>query len=900
MDGQTVSHYRIGEKLGEGGMGVVYKATDTRLDRTVAVKFLPQHLTSDAAAKSRFVREAKTASALDHPNILTIHDIGETEDGQLFIVMAYYEGRTLRELLGDGRLDVARAVNLVSQVAAGLGKAHSQGIVHRDIKPDNIIVTDDDHVKILDFGLAKLIDRTRVTEAGMTVGTVAYMSPEQAGGRDADARSDVFSTGLVLYELLAGKPAFQGHQDLALLYAITNAEPEPIGTVRDDVPPALEETIAKALEKDPTSRHASGEALKRDLDAVVPNAAGSGGAAGAPTQRRGKRPLAYAVLTLVLAAALVAVTVTVRRQQVPDSQVRDSQITDSQALDSRVADSQAPGGAFRKASAVTLHQITFAAGVEEFPSFSRDGSQLVYCGEVAGFRQLFIKSIDGGEERQLTQSESDNIQPVWSPDGATILFTRSNTPGGKLQPGDIFGEYGGGDIWAYDVVSGTEARVVENAFGPSYAPDGARIAFDASWSGTRRIWTADDRGRNPLQVSFDESEAVSHISPRWSPDGKKIVFQSSGATNFDIRVLDMRSRALVSVTDDAFQDLNPDWSARGDEIFFSSYRSGGMNVWRVLVDTLGAPVGPARQLTTGAGEDVQIAAASTGGRIAISILKLNADLWRLPLDPATLTQSGAPQPVVETTREDSRGAWSPNGKHIAFNSDRRGNMNIWVHSLEEGRDRQLTEGPGGDYQPTWSPGGDKLVFFSSRAGNPDIWVVDVASAELSQLTQTPSIDINPFYSPNGRYIAYQSDVGGRREAWVVNADGHNGRALTRGGVTGHFMLWLPDSEALIFRSPSSGGYSILKVGLDGEEVEEFVRVTGGHHMSFGPDHARVVDVVGHKTVWVTNVSSGDASVLFESDDPSVRIDYPVCSPDGRWLLFDRVRPQGGDIWLVDY
>jgi serine/threonine protein kinase/tetratricopeptide (TPR) repeat protein len=268
MIGKTISHYKILEKLGGGGMGVVYKAMDTKLKRNVALKFLPFDLTRDAEVKKRFIQEAQTASALDHPNICNIHEIDETEDGQLFISMACYEGETLKKKIERGPLKLDESIEIVVQVAEGLGKAHSKEIVHRDIKPANIFITEDGQVKILDFGLAKLAGETRITKAGTTVGTVAYMSPEQARGGDVDSRTDIWSLGVVLYEMLTGQLPFKGEQWDAVIYSIFKEEPQSINYLRSDVPETLAQVVQKMLQKDVEERYKDTDSLITDLKSI--------------------------------------------------------------------------------------------------------------------------------------------------------------------------------------------------------------------------------------------------------------------------------------------------------------------------------------------------------------------------------------------------------------------------------------------------------------------------------------------------------------------------------------------------------------------------------------------------------------------------------------------------------
>jgi serine/threonine protein kinase/Tfp pilus assembly protein PilF len=268
MIGETISHYRIIEKLGEGGMGVVYKALDTTLDRHVAIKFLPPHLSKDEDATRRFIHEAKAASALDHANIGTIHEVEKTDDGRTFIVMAYYEGETLRERIDRGNISVDEALDITSQVASGLARAHETEIVHRDIKPSNIIITKRGEAKIIDFGLAKLAGKTRLTKEGTTLGTVAYMSPEQAKGEEIDSRSDIFSLGAVFYELLTGEPPFKGKHEAALLYEIVHEEPELLSKLRADVQKDFQNIVDKALKKNASDRYQSAAAMVEGLTSL--------------------------------------------------------------------------------------------------------------------------------------------------------------------------------------------------------------------------------------------------------------------------------------------------------------------------------------------------------------------------------------------------------------------------------------------------------------------------------------------------------------------------------------------------------------------------------------------------------------------------------------------------------
>jgi TolB protein len=392
---------------------------------------------------------------------------------------------------------------------------------------------------------------------------------------------------------------------------------------------------------------------------------------------------------------------------------------------------------------------------------------------------------------------------------------------------------------------------------------------------------------------------VAHVQARWSPDGGRLAFRRVEKTTSDIAVIEVAGRHMTRLTADDVMDTDPEWSPDGRRLYFSSYRGGGINVWRAAVDASGRAVGPPEQLTTGAGKDVQPAIAPDGRSLVFGVRGINADLWRLPVSPATGRPAGRPESVLVTTRVESRGAWSPDGRSIAFNSDRQGEMNLWIRSLADGSERRITGGAGGDYQPTWSPDGRRLVFFSARGGNTDIWSVDANGGGLARLTDDPALDTNPFYSPDGKWIAFVSDRSGRSEAWVMAADGSGQRQLASVGVWGHFLRWTADSRRVVFRAEGAVPIRVVSAALDDGSLAPLPEVSSGGHMSFSPGGSLILDVRGHKTLWAYPVDGRPAYPVFEFEHPDVRIDYPVWSPDGRWVLFDRAAPGGGDLWMLE-
>ena len=412
MVGETLDRYRIESKLGEGGMGVVYKALDPQLDRTVAIKVLPQGRLVDRERRQRFIHEAKAASALNHPGIVTVHDAGEAA-GVDYIVMEYVSGRTLDRALPAKGLGVSSALRYGAQIADALSKAHEAGIIHRDLKPSNVMLTDDDRIKVLDFGLAKLFapavvaadakTESPLTEAGLVVGTPGYMSPEQADGRKVDARSDIFSFGSLLYEMVTGRRPFTGESSLSTLAKILNDEPTPPSQIAPSVAPDVERAILRCLRKDPARRYQTMADLKVALDDLAEEAT-SGRLAQVPTPRvvRPWRWAWVAVIPVVLGAAFFAW----QSRQRPDT-----------------------------APALRAIPLTSLPGVVRYPSFSPDGNHVAFTwnGPKQDNPDVYVQQIGAGSPLRLTNEPGNDFSPSWSPDGRSIAFLRRQSDPRRIE-----------------------------------------------------------------------------------------------------------------------------------------------------------------------------------------------------------------------------------------------------------------------------------------------------------------------------------------------------------------------------------------------------------------------------------------------------------------------------------
>ena len=403
MIGQTISHYRITEKLGEGGMGVVYKAEDTKLDRPVALKFLAPHLLRDEEARKRFEREAKAAAKLDHPNICTVHEIDQAE-GRTFIAMAFLEGQPLSERIKEGPLKLPEALSVAIQMAEGLEAAHAKGITHRDIKPDNVMLMSGSRglVKLMDFGLAQLSGSSKFTREGTTLGTVNYMSPEQGEGAGTDQRTDIWSLGVVLYEMVSGQKPFRGEFDQAVIFSIMNETPEPLTGVRTSVPKELERIVNKCLAKKAAERYQVTADLLVDLQqvrrAIESDKPGTVAVPGRATTH--SRWWLVVPSLMVMAGMIWWLVGTSRLEPPPKFQLR---------------------------------QITRDVGLTGEPAISKDGKMIAYASDRAGEgnADIWVQQVAGGEPIQLSSHEADDKQPHFSPDGSQVVF-RSDRDGGGI------------------------------------------------------------------------------------------------------------------------------------------------------------------------------------------------------------------------------------------------------------------------------------------------------------------------------------------------------------------------------------------------------------------------------------------------------------------------------------
>jgi eukaryotic-like serine/threonine-protein kinase len=756
LAGRTLSHYRILGPIGGGGMGIVYKAEDLHLARTVALKFLPPELTRDPEAKARFLQEARAASVLDHPNICTIHEVGETPDGRLYLSMPCYEGETLRQRIERGPLPIEEAIDIAEQIARGLAKAHRGGIVHRDIKAANLMVTSDGVVKILDFGLAKLAGSAAITRTGSSVGTPAYMSPEQARGEEVDHRTDLWSLGVVLYEMVAGRRPFRGEHEQAVLYALLNEQPKPLTELRPDTPPELERIVLGLLAKDPGDRYPTIEGPLGDLRALRNETMTT--TVRRPAERHapsGVRPWMWAV-GLVAVAAIAAGALFLSGEG-------------------------ARGGQASPPAAASFTRLTDQEGSESFPSLSPDGKFLLYVKSAGGNADIYLQRVGGGNPQNLTRdSVDDDTQPAFSPDGSQIAF---------------HSEREGGGLFIMGATGESARRLTDFGYNPAWSPDGRRLAFATDGVAgpyerklSSRIWVVDVATGATRQVSEDDA-----VQPSWSPHSRRIAYWGvpPGSARRVLWTLPAAGGEAVQVTADQHVNWNPIWSPDGRYLYFVSDRSGSMNVWRVPIDEESGRVrGDPEPVTTSSQSVGLLSLASDGRQIVYATDESKSNLERRTLDPAALRVTTDPFPVTQGSRAVRSCGVSPDGAWIAFDTSSP-QEDLFVVHPDGSSLRQLTNDVAKDRIPHWFPDGSRVLFYSDRGGRYGAWTIRPDGSGLQALPHGSADALyNPISSPEGKRLAVTLNM---QNAALVDLTRPAGRRIQMLPRTGDGLIFSPSS-----------------------------------------------------------------------------------------------------------
>jgi Tol biopolymer transport system component len=803
--GSKLGPYEVISAAGAGGMGEVYRARDTRLDRTVAIKILPEHLSSNPEAKQRFDREAKAISSLTHPNICTLYDVGH-QDGMDFLVMEYLEGQTLAERLVKGPLPLEQVLKYGVEISEGLEKAHRTGVIHRDLKPGNVMLTRTG-AKLMDFGLAKITMEDvplsssltmtfsgpsadqPLTEKGTVVGTFQYMSPEQIEGREADARSDIFALGAVLYEMATGKRAFTGKTQGSIVAAILAAEPQPISSIQPMSPPALERVVKGCLAKDPEERLQTAHDVKLQLKWIAEGGSQAGIPAPLALQRKTRERIQWAATALLLAASLALAVIHFGQPK-----------TERQVIHAYIP---AP------------ENSTFAfIGDRTGPvTISPDGTRLVFAALGPDGRQmLWLRPLGAASSQPLPGTE-DATYPFWSPDSRFIGFFAE----GKL-------------------------KTIEAAGGPAQVLCDAPDARNGSWNreGTiifaptfnGALYSISSGGGTPVQVTeLDPSQQeTSHRWPQFLPDGHHFLFfarsQHGAVSSTYVGSLDRKDKKLL-----LRNPSNAIYTSPGYLLFVreSTLMAQAFDSKNLSLRGDAAPIG--QGVLVNAPYSRAILSASDNG-----VLAYGGAGKQEPSRLRWLDRTGKEISVVGDPGTYANPRLSPDGTKlaVAIADVSRAATDIWIYDLVNGGKTRLTFSASLNYSPIWSPDGRQIVFYSNRkTGFPQLFR-KAASGEGSDelLLDSNTTDRPDDWSPDGRFILYEPNPT-VSELWLLPMSGDRKPAVFLGGEAGNFQTgegaFSRDGKWLAFTEYSGGKREVYITSFPGKTGKWQISVGGGHY-----------------------------------------------------------------------
>jgi eukaryotic-like serine/threonine-protein kinase len=881
--GARLGPYEFVGMLGEGGMGQVYRARDTKLNRDVAIKVLPELFALDPDRLARFTREAQTLASLNHSNIAAVYGL-ESES----LVMELVEGEDLSAIIARGPLPLAEALPIARQIADALEAAHEQGIVHRDLKPANIKVRPDGTVKVLDFGLAKALGpvgggssvdamhsptlTARATQMGVILGTAAYMAPEQARGKAVDKRGDIWAFGVVVLEMLTGRRAFDGDEMSDVLAAVLRQDIDWSGLPRE-TPLRLRRLLERCLERDVRQRLRDiGEARVEigRIERGDPDSSPSAAAAVSPPPRARRASPILAVGALAAGAAVMFVA---------DRAMRSSAITPFGP----------PIGVFA--------QVTDLPGVERTPSLSPDGKSVVYSKTVDGDTDLYLQRIGSRTAVKLTPgSPLADWQPSFSPDGERIAF-RS--------------ERDGGGVFLMTPSGESVTRLTDVGYSPAWSPDGRQIVVATDVYGLPHDVSGSGTGMIVVNVATGEktiSSPLYVLQPNWSPHGQRIAcwtLHAGGRRDIVTLAADGSDAAAggVPVTNDAAIDWSPVWSPDGRAIYFSSLRGGTMNLWRVAVDErTGKVLGEPEPVTTPSTYAGELSFSRDGTRLAYASIDYRSTLFRVPFDGAREAVTGAPVPIVKGTRAIRDHELSPDGQWVVFNEE-GAQEDLYVARIDGTEYRRLTDEPGRHRGPRWSPDGARIAFYSDRDGSYELWTIRPDGSGLTQVTTGANNASFPVWSPDGKRIAF-----GLTNWFLADAAATKMAPPATGEVTydlkngTHYPAsWSLTGDRIVglVQAPTGATSTVATYSL---QARRFTTVPGSLARSglwlwpaWLPDGKRLL-VRTDAGLTIVDASTGAGHALMPVPGYNIGASAGV-SRDGRWITYTETATDG-DIWVA--
>ncbi len=871
--GKVFGTYKIEKPLGAGGMGEVYLAHDDKLNRKVALKILPAEFLAEAERVKRFKREARMISALNHPYIVTIYDVGSA-DGINYIATEYVEGETVRDLIKRG-VDLKQTLSVVSQTCEALAAAHAAGIIHRDIKPENIMIRPDGFVKVLDFGLAKLNEHAEFQQSlanytmkGILIGTPAYMSPAQVSDEKVDHRTDLWSVGVVLFEMLTGKNPFKGETRQDTFQKILLEQPPPISESNKKLPAELDAILSKALEKDADVSYQTASDIRADLKRVRREIDSSPSLrSSSSTQRRKETALTqrnflllpFVFLLLLLIGAGTWFFVSYYRQA------------------NYVAD-------WGKATSV---QLTEQAGTEYFPSLAPDGKSFVYTSESDGDLDLFWQRIGGKNPVNLTKDfPANDTEPAFSPDGERIAFRSEREPSG---------------IYVMGATGENARRVCDFGYHPAWSPDGKEVAVSTAEKDLPNLRNATPSSLWIVNVESGakrmliESDAM---QPAWSPDGKRIAywFMQPQSGKRDVAVISASGGEPVIISKDGTINWNPVWSPDGKFLYYDSDRKGNMNFWRVRIDEAsGAATSEPEAVASQSKYSRHLAFSADGKRMIYVQTDIKSNIQAVNFDAKTEKPLGDLFWITNGDRQISRAELSPDGRQFVVRIVRRTQDDIVLINRATGEIRDLTNDTAFDRYPRWSPDGKKIAFISDRGGSHEIWTIDADGTNPKQVTFTNSKGATfPHWSADGNRMLFRFNQ--QNFIFDLNKDWNEQKpsALPALPNNGKFTAWdwSPDGKMLIGTfSDGLHGTGIYSFASNRyEPVSEMEEIP-----MWLPDSRRITFASKGKVYILDVVTKKMSEIPLRSSD---EIRNSGVSRDGSLLYFTSVSSES-DIWMLD-
>jgi eukaryotic-like serine/threonine-protein kinase len=862
--GACLGPYEIRQAIGAGGMGEVYRARDRRLERDVAIKVLPACLGKDPVAMLRFEREAQAIAALSHPNVVAIHDVGEHEGGA-YVITEFLDGMTLRARLQQGHLTLEQTLGYARQIAAGLEAAHAKGIVHRDIKPENLFVTRQGTVKILDFGLARQTKPPAPEDAtvslptppGSITGTIGYIAPEQVRGLSADARSDIFSFGCVLYEMLRGMPPFRRRTSVETLTAILREDPEPLN---GKVPASIASIVTRCLAKNPESRFNTAADLAFVLEALPDPVSSS----------RSGEPIARVRRGAVLSVAAVVVLLTI--------------VTFAWKSSDSAFSRNSPSEPVAPLAHVYTH-LTSDPGWEAQPSLSPDGRWFVYVSAASGNADIYLRAVGGERAINLTaDSEAHDYQPAFSPDGDRIVF-RSDRDGGGLF---VMGGTGEG-----------VRRITDGGFHPSWSADGREVVY--STRGELTLGAVVKGELSAVTVATGRTRRIptqrDAVQPAWSPNGLRIAFWSGMEGIWTVPAT--AEGEAVRLTD--FLSRNPVWSRDGRHVYFVSGRSGSMNLWRIALDEAsGQALGTPQPITVPSPHVADLSHAAAADRLIYSSYTTSRNIDRVAFDPERGMVRGEPMAITTGTREWSSYEPSRDGQWIV--GTREGDLFVFRPD-GSGLRQVVLQGflPG---NASWgSHEARRIAFNGSLTGDrAGIWTVELDGSDL-QLVRAQAM--HPVWSPDGRFVAFHGYSGTTETTGILDVTRPEGPdnpsmlpLLTAGGISFDPWSWSPDGHRLAGHSLefiATGMHPGIVIYTPETKAYEKLTHFGGRP-SWSP-HGRWIVFSDQDKLYVLDFRTRITRELLSLESGSLR--SPTFSGDGEHIYFLR-KNTAGDIWMVSF